>query len=116
MLAADCLNVGLCCKAICCSSSSVVVFCSEDEVWARPGKAPKNKAHENQSTSRVTQRSGDTVSTFTPINFTGLIRLFMSVLHPRHIHLHYWFIAFLALSKLHDLVVLVLWQHAYKGH
>src|SRR6266852_9423681 len=94
-LAADCANVGLFCKAICCSSSSVIVFCSEDGVCARPGKATKNKAQEKQSTNRVTQRSGDTVSTLTSINFTGVVRLFMfglHMLHPRHVHLH-WFIA-----------------------
>src|SRR2546426_3541490 len=106
MLAADCLNVGLSCKAICCSSSSVIVFCSEAGVCARPGKATRNKAQEKQSTNRVTQRSGDTVSVLTSIKFTGVVRLFMFVLHPRHVHLH-WPIAFLLFSKLHDLVVLV---------
>src|SRR5438445_7613622 len=94
MLAAACLNVGLLCKAICCSSSSVIVFCSEGGVCARPGKATKNKTDEKQSTNRVTQRSADTVSTLTSKNFTGVIKLFMFVLHPRHVHFH-WLIAFL---------------------
>src|SRR6266849_3949035 len=111
MLAADCANVGLFCKAICCSSSSVIVFCSEAGVCARPGKAARNKAQEKQSTNRVTQRSGDTVSTLTSINFTGVVRLFIFVLHSRHVHPH-WLIAFLLFSELHDLVVLVLRQHA----
>src|SRR5712692_4760929 len=115
MLAADCANVGLFCKAICCSSSSVMVFCSEAGVCARPGKATRNKAQEKQSTNLLTQRSGGTVSTLTSINFTGAVRLFMFVLHPRHVHLH-WLIAFLLFSKLHDLVVLVLRQHAYERH
>src|SRR5882724_10377027 len=112
MLAADCANVGLFCKAICWSSSSVIVFCSEAGACARPGKASRNKAQERQSTSRITQRSDDTVS-LTSINFTGIVRLFMFVLHPRHVHLH-WFIAFLLFSKLHDVVVLVLRQHAHE--
>src|SRR5260370_30690344 len=34
MLAADCANVGLFCKAICCSSSRGIVFCSEGGVCA----------------------------------------------------------------------------------
>src|SRR5713226_2096082 len=106
MLAADCLNVGLFCKAICCSSSSVIVFCSEAGVCARPGKATKNKAQDKQSTNRVTQRSADTVPTLTSINFIGIVRLFMFVLHSRHVHLH-WLIAFLLFSKLDDLVVFV---------
>src|SRR5260370_39377602 len=115
MLAADCANVGLFSKAICCSSSSVIVFCWEVVVCAWPGEATRNKAQEKQSTNRVTQRSGDTLSTLTSINFTGLVSLFMFVLRPRHVHLH-WLIAFLLFSKLHDLVVLVLWQHAYERH
>src|SRR5437867_1651731 len=115
MWAADCANVGLFCKAICCSSSSVIVFCSEDGVCARPGKATRNKAQERQSTNRVTQRSGDTVSTPTSINFTGVVRLFMFVLHSRHVHL-YWLIAFLLFSKLHDVVVFVLRQDADERH
>src|SRR6266853_5370584 len=115
MLADDCLNVGLFCKAICCSSSSVIVFLSEAGVCARPGKATKNKADEKQSTNRVTQRSADIISTLTSINFTGVVRLFMFVLHTRHVHLH-WLIAFLFFSKLHDLVVLVWREHAYEGH
>src|SRR6266849_5356120 len=106
MLAADCADVGLFCKAISCSSSRVIVFCSEGGVCDRPGKATRKKTQEKRSTNRVTQRSGDTVSTLTSINCTGVVRLFMFVLHPRHIHLH-WFIAFLFLSKVHDLVVLV---------
>src|ERR1700687_2753531 len=115
MLAADCANVGLFCRAICCSSSSVIVFCSEAGVCAWPGKATRNKAQERQSTNRVTQRSGDTVSTLTSINFTGVVRLFMFVLHSRHVHLH-WLIAFLLFSQLHDVVVLVLRQHASERH
>src|SRR6266576_3746093 len=115
MLAADCLNVGLFCKAICCSSSSVIVFCSEAGVCACPGKATKNKANEKQSTNRVTQRSADIVSTLTSINFTGVVRLFMFVLHPWHVHLH-WLSALLPFSKLHDVVVLVRRQHAYERH
>src|SRR6202040_4056948 len=99
MLAADCANVGLFCMAICCSSSSVIVFCSEAVVCARPGKASRNKAQERQRTNWVTQRNGDTVSTFTSINFTGVIRLFMFVPHSRHFHLHR-LIAFLLFSKL----------------
>src|SRR5712664_3653933 len=115
MLAADCANVGLFCKAICCSSSSVIVFCSEVAVCARPGTAIRNKAQERQSTNRATQRSGDTVSTLISINFSAVVRLFMFVLHPRHVHLH-WLFAFLLFSKLHDLVILVLRQHAYERH
>src|ERR1700687_3281899 len=115
MLAADCANVGLLCKAICCSSSSVIVFCSEAGVCARPGKATRNKGKNMQSTNRATQRSGDTVSTLTSINFTGVVRLFMFVLHSRHVHLH-WLIAFLLFSQLHDVVVLVFRQHAYERH
>src|SRR6267143_7218309 len=115
MLAADCANVGLFCKAICCSSSSVIVFCSEAGVCARPGKATRDKAQEKQTTNRVIRRSGVTVSTFTSINFTGVVRLFMFLLHPRHVHLH-WLIAFPLFSKFHDLVVLVWRQHAYEGH
>src|SRR6266478_3210799 len=98
MLAADCLNVGLFCKAICCSSSRAIVFCSEARVCARPGKASRNKTQEKQSTNRVTQRSGDTVSILSSINFTGVISLFMFVLHPRHVHLH-WLSAFLLFSQ-----------------
>src|SRR5256886_3342864 len=115
MLAADCLNVGLFCKAIRCSSSSVIVFCAEAGVCARPGKATRNKAQEKHSTNRDTQQSGDTVSSLTCINFSCVVRLFMFVLHPRHVHLH-WLIAFLLFSKLHDVVVLVFSQHAYEGH
>src|ERR1700686_3894401 len=115
MLAADCANVGLFCKAICCSSSSVIVFCSEGGVCARPGKATRNKAQEKESTNRVTQRSGDSVSTITSINFTDVVRLFMFVLHSRHVHLH-WLIAFLLFSKLHDLVVLLWRQYADERH
>src|SRR5260370_6708429 len=115
MLAADWANVGLFCKAICCSSSSVIVFCSEAGTCALPGKVTRNKAQEKQSTNRAMQRSDDTVSTLTSINFTGVVRLFMFVLRPRHVHLH-WLIAFLLFSKLHDLVVLVLWQHANERH
>src|SRR5579859_3985489 len=111
MLAADCANVGFFCKAICCSSSSVIVFCSRTGVWARPGNATRNKAQEKQSANRVTQRSAGTVSILTSINFNGAVRLFMFVLHPRHVHLH-WLIAFPLFSKLHDLVVLVGRQHA----
>src|SRR5260370_3896694 len=115
MLAADCRNVGLVCKAICCSSSSVIRFWSGGGVWDRPGKATKNKAQEKETTKRITRRSADTVSTLTRKNFTGIIKLFMVVLHPRHIHLH-WFIAFLLFSKLHDLVVLVWRQNAHECH
>src|SRR5712692_7630015 len=115
MLAADCANVGLFCKAICWSSSSVIVFCSEAGACARPGIATRNKAQEKQSTNRVTKRGDDTVSTLTSINFTGVVRLFIFVLHPGHVHLH-WLFAFLLFSKLHDLVVLVLRQHAYERH
>src|SRR6266851_2927100 len=115
MLAADWANVGLFCKAICCSSSSVIVFCSEGGVCARPGKATKNKAQEKQRTNRVTQRSAGTVSTLTSKNFIGVIKLFMFVLHPRHVHLH-WLIAFMLFSKRHDLVVLVWREHAHKRH
>src|SRR5713226_7840232 len=77
MLAADCANVGLFCKAICCSSSSVIVFCSEAGACALPGKVTRNKAQEKQSTNRVAQRSGDTVPTLTSINFIGIVSLFM---------------------------------------
>src|ERR1700680_4411867 len=115
MLAADCANVGLFCKAICCSSSSVIVFCSEAGVCARLGKATRNKAHEKQSTSRVTQLSGETVSTLTPINFTGVVRFFMFFLHPPHVHLHGFF-AFLFFSKLHVWVVFVGGRQGYEGH
>src|SRR5713101_7427298 len=115
MLAADCLNVGLFCKAICCSSLSVIVFCSEAGVCARPGKATKNKADEKQSTNRVTQRSVDTISSFTPKTFTSVVKLFMFMLHSWHVHLHR-LIAFLLFSKLHDLVVFVWRQHAYERH
>src|SRR5439155_13067927 len=115
MLAADCLNVGLCCKAICCSSSSVIAFCSDTEVCARAGKATRNKGTAKQSANRVTHRSGAAVSALTSENFNGVITLFMLVLHSRHIHLH-WLIAFLLFSKLHDLVVLVWRQHTDKGH
>src|SRR6266567_3317865 len=115
MLAADCRNVGLFCKAICCSSSSVIVFFSDTEVCARPAKATRNKTKNMQSANRVTQRSGDTVSALTSRDFTGVIRLFMLVLHSRHIHLH-WLIAFLLFSKLHDLVVPVWRQHAHERH
>src|SRR5581483_12246606 len=115
MLAADCLKVGLFCRAICCSSSSVIAFCSEAGVCARPCKVARNKAQEKQSTNRVLQRSSDTVSILTSISFTGVVMLFMFVLHPRHVHLH-WLIAFLFFPKLHDLVVLVLRQHAYERH
>src|SRR6202158_1448222 len=115
MLAADCANVGLFCRAICCSSSSVIVFCSEAGVCAWPGKATRNKAQERQSTNRATQRGGDGVSTVTSINFTGVVRLFMFVLRARHGHLH-WLIAFLFFSKLHDVVVFVLRQDADERH
>src|SRR5437588_11792470 len=115
MLAADCANVGLFCKAICWSSSSVIIFCSEAGVCARPGKASRNKAQEKQSTNRVTQRRGDIVSTITSISFAGVVRLFMLVLHPRHVHLH-WFIALLFLSKLHELVVFVGRQDSNERH
>src|SRR2546430_13909065 len=99
MLAADCRNVGLFRKAICCSSSSVIVFCSEAGVCARAGTVTRNNAQKKYSTNRVTQLSSDTVSTLTCINFTGIVRLFMFVLHSRHVH---WLIAFLLFSKLHD--------------
>src|SRR5258708_17219048 len=110
MLAADWANVGLFCKAICCSSSSVIVFCSEAGTCGLPGKVTRNKAQEKQSTNRAMQRSDDTVSTLTSINFTGVVRLFMFVIRPRNVHLH-WLFAFLLFSNLHDLVVLALWQH-----
>src|ERR1700730_15389436 len=100
MLAADCAKVGLFCKAICCSSSSVIVFFSEAGVCARPGKASTNKVQEKQSTNRIAQRSGDLVF-FTSVNFTGTVRLFMFVLHSRNVHLH-WFFALLLFSKLHN--------------
>src|SRR5260370_26474080 len=115
MLAADCLNVGLFSKAICCSSSSVIVWCSEAGVCARPGKASRNTTQDKHSANRVRQRTTDTVSTRISVNFIGIVRLFMFVLHSRHVHLH-WLIAFLLFSKLHDLVVLVLRQHAYERH
>src|SRR3981189_462612 len=102
MLAADCANVGLFCRAIFSNSSSVIVFCLEAGVCARPGKAIRNKAQEKQSMNRVTQRSGDIVSTLASVNFTGVVRLFIFVLHPRHVPLH-WLIAFLLFPKLHDL-------------
>src|SRR4029077_7167108 len=70
---------------------------------------------QRQSRNGVTQRSGDTVLTFASIPVTGVVGLFMFVLHPRHIYLHSY-IAFLFRSKLHDLVVLVLRQHAYERH
>src|SRR5689334_18620359 len=108
MLAADCANVGLCSKAICCSSSSVSIFCSETAVCVRPGKADRNRKQERQSTDRVTPRSCGTASTCNSL--TGVVRLFMFVLHPRHVHIH-WLIAFPLFSKLHDLVVFVLRQH-----
>src|ERR1700719_124700 len=100
MLAADWPNVGLFCKAICWSSSSVMVFCSEAGVCAWLGKATISKALEIRSTNRVTRLSGDTVSLLNSINFSGVVRLFMIVLHPRHVHLHRLF-AFLLFSKLH---------------
>src|ERR1700674_265389 len=115
MFAADCPNVGLFFKAICCSSSSVIVFCSVTGVCARPGKATRQKDTAKQSTDRVTQRIGDTVSILISVNFTGAVRLLMFVLHSRHVHFH-WFIAFLLFSKLHDVVVLVWRQHAYERH
>src|ERR1700676_3343895 len=115
MLAVDFAKVWLFCKAICCSSSSVIVFCSGAGVCAWPGKATIYKAQEKQRTNRVTQRSGDSVPTPTSINFIGVVRLFMFVLHSRHVHIHR-FIAFLLSSKLDDMVVPVLRQHAYKRH
>src|SRR5438309_6863894 len=115
MLAADCRNVGLFCKAICCSSSSVIIFCSEAEVCARPGKATSNNETAQQNANRIAQRSDDTVSILTSIDFSGIVRLFMFVLHSWHVHLH-WLIAFLLFSKLHDLVVLFWRQHAYERH
>src|SRR5258708_12310840 len=115
MLAADCANVGLFSKAICCSSSRVIVFCSEAGACALPGKVTRNKAQEKQSTNRAMQRSDDTVSTLTFINFTGIVSLFMFALHPRHVHFH-WLVAFLLSSKLHDLVVLVLRQNPNEPH
>src|SRR4030088_765958 len=114
MSAADCRNVGLLCKAICCSSSSVIVFCSEGGVCARPGKATSNEDTAKQSTNRITW-SGDTVLTLTSINVGGVIKLFMFVLHPRHAHLHR-LIAFLLFSKLHDVVVLVWRQYTHERH
>src|SRR3977135_133352 len=104
MLAADCLNVGLFRKAICCSSSSVIVFCSEVGVCARPGKATKNKAQKKQSMNRVTQRRCVTVSTFTSIKLTAVIKLFMFVLHTCHVHC---LVAFLLFSTLHDVGVIL---------
>src|SRR6266436_3568505 len=115
MLAADCANVGLLCKAICCSSSSVMVFCSEAGACARPGDGTRNNAQEKHSTNRDTQRSNDTVAALTSITFIRVIKLFMLVLHAGHIHLHR-FIAFLLFSQLQDLVVFVLRQHAYERH
>src|SRR5579864_945440 len=109
MLAADCANVGLFCNAICCSSSSVIVFCSGTAVCAWRGTANRNRKQEEQSKDRVTPRSGATASK------TGVVRLFIFVLHPRHVHVH-WLIAFPLFSKLHDLVVFVLRQHAYERH
>src|SRR6266403_3981828 len=106
MLAADCANVGLFCKAICCSSSSVMVFCSDAGFCAWPGNATRNKAQEKQSANRDAPRRRDAASLLTSVNFTGVVRLFMLVLHSRHVHLH-WLIAFVLFSKLHDLVVLV---------
>src|SRR5712691_2037936 len=104
MLAADCANVGLFCKAICCSSSSVIVFCSEAGLCARAGKATSNKDTAQQSANWVAQRSGATVSALTSRDFTGVIKLFMFVLHSGHVHFHR-LTAFLFFSKLHDLVV-----------
>src|SRR6266550_9622121 len=115
MLAADCLNVGLFCKAICCNSSSVIVFCSEAGVCAQPGNATRKRAQKKLSTNLVTQRRDDTVLTLTSTNFTGAVRLFMFVLHPGHVHLH-WLLAFLLFSKLHDLVVFVWRQYADERH
>src|SRR5260370_32931119 len=115
MLAADCANVGLFCKAICCSSSSVIVFCSEAGACARPGKATRNKAQEKQSRNRVTKRSGDIILTLNSINFSGIVRLFMFVLHPRRVHLP-WVIAFLLFSMLHGVGLLVGSQHAHERH
>src|ERR1700756_3099899 len=109
MLAADCANVGLFCNALCCSSSSVIVFCSGTAVCAWPGASNRNRKQEKQSTDRVTPRSCATASK------TGLVRLFMLMLHPRHVHVH-WLIAFPLFSKLLDLVVPVLRQHSYKRH
>src|SRR5260370_4756521 len=113
MLAADCANVGLFCKAICCSSSSVIVFCPEAGVCARPGKATR-KPQQKQSRNGVTQWSDDTVLNLTFIYFAGAVRLFIFVLHTRHFHLH-WLIDLL-FSKLHDLVVLGFTQYAYERH
>src|ERR1700692_3880963 len=110
MLAADCRNVGLFCKAICCSSSSVIVFFSDTDGCALAGRAIRNNHTTKQNAKRVAQRSCDAVSALTSRKLTGVIRLFMLVLHSRHIHLH-WLIAFLLFSKLHDLVVLVWRQH-----
>src|SRR5258708_22421302 len=115
MLAADCANVGLFCKAICWSSSSVIVFCSEAGFCARSGKATSNKTAERKSTNRASRRRRDTVSLLTSINLTCVVRLFMFVLHPRHVHLH-WLIAFLLFSKLHNLVVFVGRQDADERH
>src|SRR5690348_2283882 len=115
MSAADCANVGLFWRAICCSSSSVIVFCSEAGVCARPGRVVRNKVTERQSANRVTQRSRAIVSTLTFVSSERAIRLFMFVLHSWHIHLH-WLIAFLLFSKLHNLFVLLGRQHAHEGH
>src|SRR5260370_36938529 len=112
MLAADCANVGLFCKAICCSSSSVIVFCSEAGACARPGMATRNKAQEKQRTNRVTKRTDDTVSTLTFRNCTGVVSLFIFALHSRHVHLH-WLTAFRLYLHLPRLVVLVLRQHTH---
>src|ERR1700722_7588647 len=113
MFAPACLNVGLFCSAICCNSSSVIVFCSEADVCAGLNIATTNRTQERQSTNRVVQHSGDSASTCTSI--IGVVRLFMFVLHPWHLHVH-WLIAFPLLSQLHDLVVLVLRQHAHECH
>src|SRR3982074_1066097 len=90
MLAADCANVGLFCKAICCSSSRVMVFCSEAGVCAWPGIATANKIKEKQNASRRVEKVGESFCT----DFSAVVGLFIFVLHARHVHLH-WLIAFL---------------------
>src|SRR5260370_7795328 len=103
MLAADCANVGLLCRAICCSSSSVIVFCPEAGVCARPGRATR-KPHQRQSRTGVTHRRDNSVLTLTSITFTGVVRLFMFVLHPRLSHLLCLFASLLFSSPLNSAV------------
>src|SRR5262249_8088801 len=91
--AAACASVGLCCNAICSSSSRLIDGWSAGAICARSGAVITNKSANPTDATRFW--------------------LFTVVLHLRH-HRH-WFLPLL-LAKLFNLVVLVRRKHADECH